>query len=269
MKKIIIIILTIIVGIALWYSQERRRAITPHYVMPQMTIANLPTSDEGALVVDEINQRNDQIKSISYNVTIDLNYRINYALKGSLHYKKPRDFRMTIDSRLARELDMGSNEEQFWFWVKRMDDPGLYYADYQNMYKTNLKTPFNPLWIMQSLGIDELESDKCVMHGDKLALVSDCVSTSGQFIQKVILIDPIFARVIGHYIYDVTGKLIVSSEITDFYNIYFPKQIRIIWMDEGVCIDFYLDEPKLDCILEDKLWKLPNYKPKIEMGKPH
>jgi hypothetical protein len=71
------------------------------------------------------------------------------TLNGWLRYEAPRRMRLVLFSHFGRELELGSNNAEFWFWCRRMDWPALYYA--QHGQRTRLKAPFNPEFVLRSL----------------------------------------------------------------------------------------------------------------------
>ena len=52
------------------------------------------------------------------------------ALRANLAYEQPRNFRLLaqLSQFTGRELDMGSNDELFWFWIRRDTQPSVYFA---------------------------------------------------------------------------------------------------------------------------------------------
>jgi hypothetical protein len=77
-------------------------------------------------------------------VTVD-----GIRLTGWLRFQSPRRLRLVLFSAFGKELEMGSNDRQFWFWCKRTKRVALYYAEHGQ--KTRLKAPFNPLFVLRSL----------------------------------------------------------------------------------------------------------------------
>ena len=75
-------------------------------------------------------------------------------LSGSLACEQPRNFRMVARAAGNDQLDVGSNNQEFWFWIKQMD-PRQFYCPYQAMngQKVQLPFPFQPEWVMETLGM--------------------------------------------------------------------------------------------------------------------
>ena len=51
-------------------------------------------------------------------------------VRANLAYEQPRHFRLLaqLSQFTGRELDMGSNDELFWFWIRRDSQPSVYFA---------------------------------------------------------------------------------------------------------------------------------------------
>ncbi|MFI5343968.1 MAG: hypothetical protein ACHQUC_07090 [Chlamydiales bacterium] len=215
-----------------------------------------------------INSRNATIKSIVYShVRIKVE---RFNLTANIFYEKERKFRMITRSFLGKESDIGSNDDIFWFWSKRLEPCALYYAKHEDLYQTNLRTPFHPLWMMEILGIGTMDLDKCktYQHKENIAIVQNKISVTGTPVTRIYLIDPQKLAFVGHYIYDSKGSLVVSAEITDFYNVngfYLPKTAVINWAEEDVQLLWSLDCPILNNAIDPSNWKSPPFKQKINL----
>jgi hypothetical protein len=59
------------------------------------------------------------------------------------------------------EADIGSNSQEFWFWIKRSPQPYVYhcsYADYpQVAARGAMPFPFQPEWVVEALGMAEYD----------------------------------------------------------------------------------------------------------------
>src|SRR5207253_1972708 len=90
--------------------------------------------------------------------------------------------------------DLGSNNEEFWFWLSKAPKPYQYYCSYEDLKKgvPYLPIPFQPEWIMETLGLGpygpveryQLESDD---KTQTLRLVEMARSPQGTPLRKVIV----------------------------------------------------------------------------------
>jgi len=216
---------------------------------------------------------NEEIKSFSCeDVRILIKSNIVAKLKGKIYYEKQKNFRMTYKSIFGLESDIGSNDSHFWFWSKRMKPRSVYYAVHEDLHRTRLKTPFNPLWIMESLSLGAIDTKNIRTAEDKnnnLIVLQDRISITGEKVTKSTLIDQKNKRVIGHYVMRLDGTLIASTEIIEFKEIdgiSVPTKILIIWHDENVTMEWELSKSKVNQYISDEKWEMPSYDEKVNMG---
>jgi hypothetical protein len=112
------------------------------------------------LLVGYLNQRAGQMQSLYYDDVWMRCYDGKMplpALTGVMDCAQPRNFRMRSNGRLAGEIDMGSNADQFWVYVKAGGDPVYVFASHTDFEQGKARLPgnipFEPAWVMQVLGM--------------------------------------------------------------------------------------------------------------------
>lgn len=271
MDKIIVFILIVLLASGFLYvtSTEIPKS-TPLIINQSPIVSPLPQEKtEGELLIERINSKNSQIHNISYDLDIESqqNGRLVIHLKGFLAYEKSRCFRQKTSSIFGEESDIGSNDQLFWFWSKRNKPPALHYAVHEDLYKTRLKTPFNPAWMMECLGINEINLQGGLMRTEThWVVVEKSISPSCQIVTKMTAIDPATERITGHYLFDPMGQIEASTEILEFEND-IPKKILIIWHKENIKMLWTVKNVKVNTQLNPDLWEMPNMSYKIDMGK--
>ena len=214
------------------------------------------------------NARNDKIKSVNYSFTLHVN---SFDLDCSLYYEKPRNLRMITNSFLGKECDIGSNNILFWFWSKRMKPAGLYYANHEAIHRTRLKTPFHPIWLMETLGIDKIEETtvQTANYKEFLVVFVDGKGLRGQPITRIFLIDPSKNAVKAIYTVNKNGFLIISMEVLNFQlvdGLYFPKVAVTNWPEENMKMYWTFGKPRVNLTATDEQnWIMPNSKNKINL----
>lgn len=222
-------------------------------------------------LVEKINRRNEAINSFSCDkISVKSGERgFHFKLNGLLHYQKSKQFRMTIASTFGEELDIGSNEEIFWYWSRRDPHPGVYWADYQDYYKTRLKTPFNPIFLKTSLGLDQIDSSSAIRvieKPDKLLIVHQVKTATGSSVLNITSIDKKLERIEAYAITDMDGNLLATSEIQEFTSDGLPKKILYTWHEEKRSMLLTLQNSSVNQLINPKNWTLPNKNPKINMA---
>ena len=111
-------------------------------------------------MIKSINKRNSEIKTIYLaNMPIKIkNMGFTIRASGEIVHKKEKFFRLIVTHKITgREMDLGSNQDIFWFWSKRINPPYLYFSKHENLSNTNLKSALNPMLMIESLNISEIK----------------------------------------------------------------------------------------------------------------
>ena len=216
-----------------------------------------------------VNEANAKIGNISCD---DVSVKIwqnglRFKLSGELHYEKHRNFRMNLSSIFGEELDLGSNSNKFWYWSRRDKDPGVHWANHEDYYKTRLKTPFNPVFMMRSMGVDVID--------DKGAYVTETTedyiiayrerSASNKEVLVSIFVSKVNQRIEGMIVTDLDARPLASAEIRE-YKAGLPSKILYIWHEEDRALLMELKDPKVNTSIPENQWKMPDREPKLNMA---
>ena len=204
------------------------------------------------------------------------------GLRGWLVCQKNKNFRMAAKA-IGPELDMGSNDQEFWFWIKRADPPHVYHCSYDALAKggVRLPFPFQPEWIMEALGMAEYgPGDKYRVNttATSYELIEDTRSAQGAPVQKVTVFQrapaqPPYPQIIAHILRDGNGKEICGAYITEIQTdrgsgAVIPKRVRLVWPSEKMELKMKLDDVLVNDRSVDtraaRLFtrpQLPNYTP--------
>jgi hypothetical protein len=259
-------VIIFVIGIAALYILQKPPS--PTIVVPEVISS---TSPQIPNIVHAVNSANSRIKSFYCEKTnIQAWYKgMRTKSQGELYYEPTKRFRFFARSIMGLELDMGSNDSVFWFWSKRTKEPGLYYARYEDFSKTRLKTPLNPLWIKGSLGLDVIDTKKAKFSEQEkdLLVIQEATNSIGSKVLVYTFIEKSTSRIRGFSLTDTKGRTLASAEIT--YNTSnIPAKIFYSWKEEerDMLIEFV--NPTINTYrLDKKLWEIPSYTPRIDMGK--
>jgi hypothetical protein len=217
-----------------------------------------------ASVVAYMNENAERVKSLqvtSLDVTCTQGVqRLN--LHGKMVAEKPRGFRMSLDGPLgvSQVADLGSNNDEFWFWIKAQPGqtqvPYQYYCSYKDLEKgvAFMPIPFQPEWIMEALGLGPYPLERYKLEHDEqtLRLVEDSTSPQGKAIRKVIVMkrrptkapDP---QVTHYLLIDrATNKEICSAHITQTMvdpttGAILPRKLDLNWRLENATLSLVID----------------------------
>jgi hypothetical protein len=148
---------------------------------------------------------------------------------GMLACQKPRDFRMRAQVLGSQEVDIGSNSEELWFWIKRATPPHQYICSHADLAagKAKLPFPFDPSMVLSALGMAEFDPTlkyDLKTYETSLELSWHATSAEGLPVTRLLAFHrkPVTgdrSQVIGHLVKDgKTGKLICKAMIEKVYR---------------------------------------------------
>ena len=177
----------------------------------------LPPSPTLEQVIEVVNQNNAQIRSFSAP-RASLDGPGFPSLRASIAFERPRRLRLRAETGLTgAEFDLGSNDELFWFWVRRDQPPAVYYCRHDQVEASDaLRTiPIRPEWLIEALGISEF--DPSLPHRGPYALANDRLridtirETPDGPTTKITIIDGSQGWILEQYLYDARRRLLASA----------------------------------------------------------
>jgi hypothetical protein len=141
----------------------------PKHQAPVSTTHGTP---DAKTLIGYLNREAAKLNSIeSRDLTIDVKAPAgNVSLdSGSLVVQKPRSMKMVGRKMGMQQVLVGSNDERFWFHVKRDPSDALYHCTYTDYEKgVDLPFPFQPEWVVDALGMSPIgESPGAQVKEDK------------------------------------------------------------------------------------------------------
>ena len=152
----------------------------------------VPTAAQLVSYLDENSSRLHCISCPDLHLTAAQGIKA-FGLRGQMVCQQPRCFRMNASILGKEEVDLGSNQEEFWYWV-RMGDPYQIHCSYKDMEEGRVKRmpfPFQPDWIMDALGMGHYgppERYQLVEKPETLELIEKVRSPQGIPVRKVIVV---------------------------------------------------------------------------------
>ena len=170
-------------------------------------------------IIAAVNQNTARIQTYAANnATITVPGMPGPMLQGNIAIERPQRFRLRAGTALSGpELDLGSNEQLFWFWVKRNVPPALYYTRH-DQYMTSAARqvlPVEPSWLMDALGLITLDPNAAYegpfARSDGSLELRGQVATPSGTMSRVVVVDPTRAWVLEQHLYDPAGKPVASA----------------------------------------------------------
>ena len=162
-------------------------------------------------------------------------------LSGTLAVERGRRVRLLVSSPLGNEVDLGSNDERFWLWSKRME-PEFVTCRHENLdaARQALGVPFEPEWLMEALGVAPIPSSGVTMELDpartQARLVQHITSAHGKPLRRVMVVDMKKGHcvVVEHSLYDNFAQPLAIAKLSGHRpdketGIVMPHRVSLDW----------------------------------------
>ncbi len=119
----------------------------------------LPPTPSREQVIQTVNANNSQIHSFSAR-NASLSGTGFPTLRATVDFQRPMRLRLRAETLVTGpELDVGSNDELFWFWVRRAQPPATYYCRHDEFASSPVRRdlPIDPYWLIEAFGIAEFD----------------------------------------------------------------------------------------------------------------
>ena len=215
-------------------------------------------------LVNYLNQNAQRVQTVRAKVAIDAKQgRQVIGLDGMLACQKPRDFRLRANVLGQPAVDLGSNEQEFWYWISKASPPHVYHCSYKNLAtgKVNVPFPFQPDMVMAALNLAEYDPKA---HYDlkvlpkTLELTQETTSPTGATVKRVTVFDRLTARpgqpqVLSHLLLDSRGKLICRANVERVTTVrdgaaILPTRVTIEWPAQSVSMKLMLSDVQVNTI---------------------
>jgi hypothetical protein len=183
-------------------------------------------------LVSYLNENARNVNSIRAKLDMDITQDgKSVGPTGALVCEKPRNFRMRASVLGSQQIDIGSNNDELWFWIKQANPPHQYICSHADLAngKASLPFPFDPSMVLSALGMAEY--DTAVKYDLKTyenshELSWDTISADGRpvrrtvaFHRKPLAANSDKAQVFGHVVKDLkTDKVICQARVEKVYR---------------------------------------------------
>jgi hypothetical protein len=174
------------------------------------------------------------------------------GLRGWMYCQKPKSFRMSASLAGNTEVDMGSNDSEFWYWIRRSEPPYLFHCSHEEFAKgqVRLQVPFQPEWIMEALGMAEYDPTKSyqvVANKNTIELIEPAMLPQGQQVNKI----TVFTRsqnglqVSSHVLKDsqnneICTATVVRTQQDPGTGVLLPKVVDLKWPAEHLKMQLHM-----------------------------
>lgn len=248
--------------------------VAPGPAAPQV----LPENATREQIVAAVNQNSAKVRTITATgATITVPDTLGLPLlSGNIAAERPGRFRLTAGTAVTgQEIDLGSNDEMFWLWVRRNQPPGVYFCRHAQFATSNIRQmmPVEPSWLLAALGIVDIDPGSVVegplpspRGGGTVELRSTLPSASGT-LQRVMVIDARRAWVLEQHIYDPTGRNLLASAVAESHRYYpleqvsLPDVVSIRLPPANMALRISLGAVQINQLSADpaQLWSMPKF----------
>jgi hypothetical protein len=191
------------------------------------------------------------------------------SLRADLAFQQPRKLRLRAMALGSTEVDLGSNEELFWVWIKRNSPPAVYYARHADIAAAPPQAiPIEPAWLVESLGLVEFDPNlrhtgPFVRRGGQLEIRTAIPGPAGER-TKITVLDGRYGWVLEQHVYDANRQRLASAVASGYaYDLAtqtsMPKQVDIQWPAAAVSVTLTLNDLRINQLGPDSanLWIMP------------
>jgi hypothetical protein len=208
-------------------------------------------------LVARVNANTEKIQGWKSSSATISGSHIPLKLKGTtVAVEAPRNFRLLAKKPLipGRAADMGSNDDQFWFWFfdPKQPESDVIMCNHEDIAHAAraMPIPFEPDWLMEVMGVRPIVLDSessFVEREGYLEIYNKRVSPSGQPVQKRTTIDRCHATVVEHALLDAGGHVIAQANLSQFLanptnGAYLPGRIELIWPQTQMQLTIQLNQ---------------------------
>jgi hypothetical protein len=214
------------------------------------------------------NANANRIHSLTAKPSIRVAGRLSTITEGRLAMERPRNFKLEMRKLGSTMADIGSNEEEFWFWVKGNEDKSIYWCNYKDLPSSSLAVSYQPDWIVEALGLKPINPDEAAAikvrttntEPGTTALVFPPSRSGGESVRHEIIVWNKTKKIKEHRIYaGKTNTLIAQAEINrvkeveigstetnDRDTCYLPDSVKLDWKREQLVLDVNLQEVEVN-----------------------
>ena len=228
-----------------------------------------PAAGHTVLDVDkfiaEHNQNADLVQSMTAKPTIRVAGKVRHQADGQLAVVRPRNFKLVLKSMGQPKADIGSNDEEFWFWVQG-EDKAVYWCNYSDLESSSLAITYQPDWIVEALGLKPISSAEAAHikvrenDPDTTKLIFPPTKSGSETYTRMLIVSNHTRRIKEHRIYAGNLQTLLAQATVNQYKdfdvessdrgvrdtCYLPESVRLDWKREQLVLDVALQDVKLN-----------------------
>jgi len=194
-------------------------------------------------------------------------------LSAQVACEPPRRFRLRAQTAVTgNELDIGSNDDLFWLWIRRHEPPVMLFCRH-DAYAQSAARKLLPLradWMPELLGLvnfraEDKHEGPYVLPNGRLEIRSRMVAPEGDMLKSTIL-DATTGLVMEQHLFTVAGERLASvrtsrHRVDPQSGAALPRLVEVSWPASGVEFQLELNTITTNTPASDpgQLWQMPSY----------
>ena len=239
-------------------------------VMPlPRTLPAQPTREQ---IIAAVEDNTSRVRSYSASQAV-LSVPGVPRLSAQVACEPPRRFRLRAQTSLTgKELDIGSNDDLFWLWIRRHEPPIMLFCQHDQYEQSSARqvVPIRADWMPELLGLvrfspqDRHEGPFIAADG-RLEIRSTIDSPDGPLVRSVVL-HPMTGLVEEQHLFTSAGKRLASVRASRHRmdpgsGAALPRLIDVSWPGSGVEFTLEITSLVTNVPAADpgQLWQMPTY----------
>ena len=224
-----------------------------------------PTLDAVLTAINENTRRVNKLQTDSAILTIA---GVPAKLRTSIALEQPQRFR--LQGRVfAPELDLGSNDELFWFWAKSNPDRAFYFARHADYAQSGASRvlPVKPQWLIEAFGLITLDENSFhegpYPRGEGVFEIRSHLTAAAGRLERTLVIDD-KGWIVEQTIADERGQVLAHVNASEhrfdpISGASLPHQIAIELPQANLSLQINVADYSINQLYSDpsELWKLP------------
>lgn len=194
-------------------------------------------------------------------------------LSAQVACEPPRRFRLRAQTAVSgNELDLGSNDDLFWLWIRRHEPPVMLFCRHDQYAQSSARRllPIRADWMPELLGLISFDPNDShegpfPLSDGRLEIRSRLTSPDGQLLKST-LVDGTTGLVLEQHLFAPTGERLASVRTTQHRvdptsGAALPRKVDVSWPASDVNFTLELKAVTTNMPASDpgQLWQMPAY----------
>jgi hypothetical protein len=229
-----------------------------------------------ALDLDEFiaqhNQNAEAIDSLeaqpSINVAMGRVKVYKFSVDGRMALERPRNFKLELKDHNLPKADIGSNSDEFWYWVVNddKDQKWIYWCDYRDVETSKLPVTYQPDWIIEALGLKPITREEAATirvgqgtEGTSILTFAPVRDRGEPYVREMVVSNN-DRRIKRLRILSESPRMLIAEAMPSDYQAYaagasndsaressyLPQKLRLEWKREQLVLDVNLGQVKIN-----------------------